>query len=148
MLQAILPTFRWTQIATAGFFIPLFLSGFAAICISIIMLRGGIFGKVHAWMQDVNDLSLYHAVIVGSPIHTSRWLPGAMQFLQTYRAELAHKRVATFTVCITMAMPNAEHYQDTVREWMAPVRAMAQPVSEGLFAVHVWAQGPRPLLLY
>lgn len=38
---------------TAGSFIPLFLSGLAAICISIIMLRGGIFGKVHAWIGIV-----------------------------------------------------------------------------------------------
>lgn len=85
-------------------------------------------------IQDVNDLSAYHVVIIGSPIRKSRWLPEAMQFLQTHRAELARKRIATFTVCITMAMPNAEHYQDAVREWIAPVRAMAQPVSEGLFA--------------
>ena len=85
-------------------------------------------------MQDVNDLSLYHAVIIGSPIRKSRWLPEAMQFLQTHRAGLAHKRVATFTVCITLAMSNEERYQQAVREWIAPVRAMAQPVSEGLFA--------------
>ena len=35
---------------TAGSFIPLFLSGLAAVCISIIMLRGGVFGKVHGWI--------------------------------------------------------------------------------------------------
>jgi len=67
-------------------------------------------------MQDVNDLSPYHAVILGSPIRKSRWLPEAMQFLQTHRAQLARKRVATFTVCVTMAMSNAERYQDAVRE--------------------------------
>lgn len=38
---------------TAGSFIPLFLSGLTAICISVIMLRGGIFGKVHAWIGIV-----------------------------------------------------------------------------------------------
>jgi menaquinone-dependent protoporphyrinogen oxidase len=85
-------------------------------------------------MKDVNDLSPYHAVIIGSPIRKSRWLPEAMQFLQTYRAELTRKRVATFTVCITMAMSNDERYQQAVREWIAPVRAQLQPVSEGLFA--------------
>ena len=84
-------------------------------------------------MQDVNGLSLYHAVIVGSPIRKSRWLPEAMQFLQTHRAELAHKRVATFTVCITMAMSNEARYQQAVRKWITPVRAQVRPVSEGLF---------------
>jgi menaquinone-dependent protoporphyrinogen IX oxidase len=34
-------------------------------------------------MQDVKDLSLYQAVITSSPIRKSRWLPEAMQFLQT-----------------------------------------------------------------
>lgn len=85
-------------------------------------------------MQDVKDLSPYHAVVVGSPIRKSQWLPEAMQFLQTHAAALAHKRVATFTVCITMAMPNAERYQNAVREWIAPVRAQVRPVSDGLFA--------------
>jgi menaquinone-dependent protoporphyrinogen oxidase len=85
-------------------------------------------------MQDVNDLSPYHAVIIGSPIRKSRWLPEAMQFLQTYKEELDHKRVATFTVCITMAMSNDERYQDAVRKWIVPVRAQVHPVSEGLFA--------------
>lgn len=85
-------------------------------------------------LQDVKDLSLYHAVILGSPIRKSGWLPEAVQFLQTHKDELARKRVATFTVCITLAMPNAERYQHTVREWIAPIRALVHPVSEGLFA--------------
>lgn len=85
-------------------------------------------------MQDVHDLSPYHAVIIGSPIRKSRWLPEAMQFLQTHADALAHKRVATFTVCITMAMSNAELYQQAVRGWIAPVRSQVHPVSEGLFA--------------
>jgi len=85
-------------------------------------------------IENVNDLSSYHAVIIGSPIRKSKWLPEAMQFLQTHRAELARKRVATFTVCITIAMSNTERYQDAVRQWIAPVRALTKPVSEGLFA--------------
>ena len=85
-------------------------------------------------IQDVKDLSLYHAVIIGSPIRKSQWLPEAMQFLQNHREELARKRVATFTVCITIAMSNTERYQDAVRQWIAPVRALTKPISEGLFA--------------
>jgi len=85
-------------------------------------------------IENVNDLSPYHAVIIGSPIRKSQWLPEGMQFLQIHRAELARKRVATFTVCITMAMSNTELYQDAVRQWIAPVRALLHPISEGLFA--------------
>lgn len=85
-------------------------------------------------MQDVEDLSPYRAVILGSAIQKSQWLPEAMQFLQTHRAGLTQKRIATFTVCITLAMSNTEQYQQVVREWIAPVRAKVKPVSEGLFA--------------
>ena len=85
-------------------------------------------------IENVNDLLPYHAVIIGSPIRKSQWLPEAMQFLQNHRAELVRKRVATFTVCITLAMSNTDQYRHAVREWIAPVREEIRPVSEGLFA--------------
>ena len=46
---------------TAGSFIAIFLSSAAAICISVVMLRGGIFGKVNAWVGIVgfSFLSLF-----------------------------------------------------------------------------------------
>ncbi|HLO32737.1 MAG TPA: hypothetical protein VK249_26565 [Anaerolineales bacterium] len=54
---------------TAGSFIPLFLGGVAAICISLIMLRGGIFGKVNAWIGIVGFtfLSLFTIVATFIP---------------------------------------------------------------------------------
>jgi menaquinone-dependent protoporphyrinogen oxidase len=85
-------------------------------------------------MQDVKDLASYSAVIVGSAIRKAKWLPEAMQFIQDHRAELAQKRVATFTVCITLAMSNSDQYRQAVREWIAPVRTHVKPISEGLFA--------------
>ena len=85
-------------------------------------------------LEDVKELSCYHAVIIGSPIRKAEWLPEAKRFIQTHRAELTRKRVATFTVCITLAMSNTERYRRAVREWIAPVRAEILPVSEGLFA--------------
>jgi menaquinone-dependent protoporphyrinogen oxidase len=85
-------------------------------------------------MADVKELSCYPAVIIGSPIRKSEWLPEARRFIQSHRAELTEKRVATFTVCITLAMSNAEQYRRAVRKWTAPIRAEVRPVSEGLFA--------------
>ena len=54
---------------TAGAFIPFFLSGLAAIGISIIMLRGGIFGKVNAWIGLVGFtfLSLFTIIATFIP---------------------------------------------------------------------------------
>jgi menaquinone-dependent protoporphyrinogen oxidase len=85
-------------------------------------------------LGDVKDLSDYRAVIIGSPIRKSEWLPEARRFIQAHRAVLTGKPVATFTVCITLAMSNAEQYRHTLQEWIAPVRAEVKPVSEGLFA--------------
>jgi len=85
-------------------------------------------------MQDVKDLKAYRAVVIGSAIQDRQWLPEAMQFLQTYRSALAKKPIATFTLCMTLAMKNGEKYRPDIMEWLAPVRRIAQPVSEGVFA--------------
>ncbi|MBI5034458.1 MAG: hypothetical protein HZB51_28380 [Chloroflexi bacterium] len=56
-----------------------------------------------------------------------------MQFIQTHRAELAQKRFAEFTVCITLAMSNSEQYRTAVAKWVEPVRAQVKPLSDGFF---------------
>lgn len=85
-------------------------------------------------MNEVKDLSPYQAVVAGSAIRGSKWLPEAMQFIQTHRAELAKKKFAEFTVCITLAMSNGGQYRSGVEKWVAPVRAQVKPLSEGYFA--------------
>ena len=57
-----------------------------------------------------------------------------MQFLETHQAALAHKPVALFLVCMTLAMRGADQYRPHVADWLAPARALVHPVSEGLFA--------------
>ncbi len=84
-------------------------------------------------MRDVRDLTPYRAVVAGSAIHGSIWLPEAMDFMRAYRAELSSKPFALFTVCMTLAMANGK-YRDQVAAWIEPVRALVRPVSEGLFA--------------
>ncbi len=88
-------------------------------------------------MQNVQDLSAYRAVIAGSAIRKSQWLPEAMRFVEKFRADLGRKPFATFTVCITLAMSNTEQYRGVVAKWIAPVRELVTPVSEGLFAGHL-----------
>ncbi len=85
-------------------------------------------------IAEVADLGAYRAVVMGSAIQAAKWLPEAMQFLQVHRAELSRKPFAAFLVCMTLAMPRAENYRQGVAEWLAPVRALVHPVSEGLFA--------------
>jgi menaquinone-dependent protoporphyrinogen oxidase len=84
-------------------------------------------------MAEVSDLSPYGAVVAGSAIQGGQWLPEAMQFVRGHRAELARKPFAAFLVCMTLAMPKGD-YREHVAGWLAPVRALVRPVSEGLFA--------------
>lgn len=85
-------------------------------------------------MNEVKDLSPYQAVVAGSAIRGSKWLPEAVQFVQDHQTKLAQKKCALFTVCITMAMKNAVNYRSGVMGWVAPMRAMVRPLSEELFA--------------
>jgi len=85
-------------------------------------------------MQDIKDLAPYQAVVAGSAIRGGKWLPEAMQFMQTHQAALAQKPFAAFLVCMTLAMPSADKYREHVATWLEPVRALVKPVSEGLFA--------------
>lgn len=84
-------------------------------------------------IQEVQDLRPYEAVVAGSAIQEGKWLPEAMQFIQTHRSALVHKPFAAFLVCMTMAMKHVEA-QQAVQEWMEPVRALVKPMDEGYFA--------------
>jgi menaquinone-dependent protoporphyrinogen oxidase len=85
-------------------------------------------------MEDVTDLTSYSAVVAGSAIRGKLWLPEARQFMQEHQAELRQKPFAAFLVCMTLAMKNGEKYRPHVAAFLDPVRAIARPVSEGLFA--------------
>jgi menaquinone-dependent protoporphyrinogen oxidase len=123
MSDRILVTYASRAGATAG----------VAEAIGQTLIDGGASVDVRP-VQEVHDLGPYSAVVVGSAIQGGAWLPEAVQFLQTHRAALNQKPCALFLVCMTLAMPSGDRYREQVAAWMAPVRALVQPVSEGLFA--------------
>jgi menaquinone-dependent protoporphyrinogen oxidase len=84
-------------------------------------------------MNEVTDLLDYDAVVAGSPIQASAWLPVAMEFLRRNQVVLSGKPFATFTLCMTLAMKKGVKYRPQVSEWIAPVRSLVRPVSEGIF---------------
>jgi menaquinone-dependent protoporphyrinogen oxidase len=95
--------------------------------------EGGVEVEVRR-MEDVTDLAPYTAVVAGSAIRGKEWLPEAMQFMQKHQAALRQKPFAAFLVCMTLAMKNGEKYRPHVASFLDPVRAIAKPVSTGLFA--------------
>ncbi|MDF2629545.1 MAG: flavodoxin [Symbiobacteriaceae bacterium] len=85
-------------------------------------------------MHEVTAIDAYGAVVAGGPIQGHEWLPEAIQFLKSYQDALSRRPFATFTLCMAMAMDGADRYRQGVAEWLAPVRRLVRPVSEGLFA--------------
>jgi menaquinone-dependent protoporphyrinogen oxidase len=85
-------------------------------------------------MKDVKDLSPYHAIVAGGAIRGKKWLPEDMQFMHTHQTALTRKPFATFLVCMTLTMPNADKYRQGVMDWLEPVRTLVRPSSEERFA--------------
>ncbi|HYF62974.1 MAG TPA: flavodoxin domain-containing protein [Herpetosiphonaceae bacterium] len=88
-------------------------------------------------MAEVGDIAGYRAVIAGSAIRRERWLPEGMDFMRRHQAELAGKPFAAFLVCLALAAREPrrrERARQTAAGWLEPVRSLAGPVSEGLFA--------------
>lgn len=84
-------------------------------------------------VQEVKDVAPYRAVVAGSAIQGGCWLPEALEFVQTQREVLNRKPFAAFLVCMTLAMSKGD-YRQQVAAWMQPLRSLARPLSEGLFA--------------
>jgi menaquinone-dependent protoporphyrinogen oxidase len=85
-------------------------------------------------MKNVKDISSYQAVLAGSAIQGQKWLLEAMKFMRDHQSELARKPFASFMVCITLSMANADQYREGLKDWMMPIRQLVRPVSEGYFA--------------
>ena len=88
-------------------------------------------------MRDVKDVSGYDAVVAGSAIQNSAWLPEASAFVQQHQAQLATKKFAPFMVCLALAMKNkklVETNRKNIVTWLNTVRNLVPTVDEGYFA--------------
>jgi menaquinone-dependent protoporphyrinogen oxidase len=59
---------------------------------------------VNAKKERVDDISDYELIIVGSGMKINRWTKEPEQFLNTYKRELQHKKVAIFVSSATNAI--------------------------------------------
>lgn len=86
--------------------------------------------------KDVNDISPYRAVVVGSAVRAGKVNSEAVAFLKKHQQALSQATVAYFVVCLTMKDPTEEHrcevegYVDAVRQEVPSIK----PVEVGLFA--------------
>jgi menaquinone-dependent protoporphyrinogen oxidase len=87
-------------------------------------------------VENVKDLSPYQAAVVGSAIHSSKWLPEAMEFVQTYQKILSQVPVAYFLTCLTL-YKSTETTRRIAKSYLDPVLdavPQVKPVEMGFFA--------------
>ena len=84
-------------------------------------------------VASVTGLGPYSAVVAGSAIRTGAVLPEMLTFLQNNQAAFQQKPLSLFILCMTLAA-DTESNRETVGAYLAPVRAVVKPASEGLFA--------------
>jgi menaquinone-dependent protoporphyrinogen oxidase len=103
-----------------------------ADAISEELCRSGM-SVATASVEDVNDLTKYKAVVIGSGIRMGRWLSEAQDFVKTNAAELKRKRVAFFVVCMTLHEDSPKN-RETARQYSDQERRLLNPAAEAAFA--------------
>jgi menaquinone-dependent protoporphyrinogen oxidase len=110
-------------------------TGGVAEAIGQVLSIGGAAVDVRL-VKDVNDLSPYQAVMVGSAIRMGKWLPEAVEFVKTHQNTLSRLPVAYFAVCLTMKDDTVENRRKALG-FFDPVCKQfpkVKPVDIGLFA--------------
>ncbi|MGD0919650.1 MAG: flavodoxin domain-containing protein [Thermodesulfobacteriota bacterium] len=110
-------------------------TGGVAEAIGQVLCETGVSVDVRL-VGNVNDLSPYQAVIVGSAIRMRRWLPEAVDFVKKHQETLSRMPTAYFVVCLTMGNDTTENRRK-VLAFLDPVRKQAaqiKPIDIGLFA--------------
>ncbi len=83
-------------------------------------------------IQSVSDLRSYQAVVVGSAIHSGKWLPEATKFVENNVNFLRQMPTAIFQVCMMLATGN-ETYRAMVPGWLDPIRSKINPIAAMTF---------------
>ena len=110
-------------------------TGEVAEAIGKILCQGG--AKVETkWVKTVKDLSGYDAVVIGSAIQKSRWMPEATEFVTTHQNILCRLPVAFFLTCLTLSI-DTEEARRKAMTFLDPLYTAApqvKPESVGRFA--------------
>jgi menaquinone-dependent protoporphyrinogen oxidase len=87
-------------------------------------------------VKNVDDLSPYQAVVVGSAVRMGKWLPEVMEFVKTHQDKLSRVPVAYFVVCLTMKDDTVQNRRKALG-YLEPLRKQfpqVKPAEIGLFA--------------
>lgn len=110
-------------------------TGGVAEAIGQVLLKAGAGVDVRS-VKDVSDLTPYQAVIAGSAIRMSKWLPEAVEFVKIHQSALSRLPVAYFAVCMTMKDDTVENRRKSLG-FLDPICKQfpkVKPADIGLFA--------------
>ncbi len=82
---------------------------------------------------EVAGLGRYQAAVIGSAVHSGKWMPEAAAFVERNRDGLRRIPTAIFQVCMMLATGNTR-YRAIVSDWLASYRSMLRPAAEASFA--------------
>jgi len=87
-------------------------------------------------VKNVDDITPYEAVIIGSATRSSSWWPEAIEFVERNKEELSRKPVAYFLTCLAL-YKDTDESRRVARGYMDPVLKAVpdvKPVDMGFFA--------------
>ena len=102
------------------------------------------------WAKEVDDVTGYRAVVVGTGVRAGRPYQEAVSFVEGHQQVLGQVAVAYFAVCMTMEQDTEENRCEA-ETFLNPVREAApqvEPVAVGLFGGAMdYGKLPLPLRL-
>ena len=110
-------------------------TGEVAEAIGEVLCQGGATVETK-WVKSVKDLNDYDAIIIGSAIQKSQWMPDATEFVTANQNILSKLPVAFFLTCLTLSI-HTENARRKAMTFLDPLYAAApqvKPVSVGRFA--------------
>jgi len=84
-------------------------------------------------VNEVQNLTSYAAVVLGSAIWAGKPLPEIRRFVAGWRHALTHVPVAYFILCDTLREDTPAN-RETVRDYLRPLQEIRPAISTGLFA--------------
>lgn len=87
-------------------------------------------------VKNVDDITPYQALVIGSATRSSSWWPEAIEFVERNKEELSRKPVAYFLTCLALCK-DTEASRRVARGYMDPVLKAVpdvKPVDMGFFA--------------
>ena len=79
-------------------------------------------------IKEITDLRSYRAVVIGSAVHSGKWMPEAMAFVEGNQNTLRRIPTAIFQVCMMLATSNEQYNAWCRIGWPRCEHSSSQPL--------------------